>query len=533
VSSLLGGFIGAAGGGAIGRAAVELFLDSKAYQTQLAEAEGKTKASTGGMATTTAGASAGMVAAYAGAGIAAFEFGKTAVEAAVAANEAQTKLANSVANSSKVSFDAVPAFNAQAESIARLTGTYSENITGGQALLVQMGLTENQISTLTPLVVDLAAKNGVDLNAAFKAVGKAVEGSTGALARYVGPVTKGSTAAQTFTNVQEKLGAVTGFAAQQAKEEPWRLLGERFHEVSVTLGEELLPVVQDLTPALASLVGVVGTALSPIEAVASATKDWYGASQDIAAGFSGDTGPAVDDLGDRLKHLGSLILFGGKAFKDQQSAAQEASIEEVKSAAAASAATAQEAAQHKKAAQAMRDQKAAADELAGGTLSLIEALKSLQEDQQTINALRRRGKTDSQAYSDAVLKELEDQNQLNSSLQDLRGKLQDAHAGSGALRGVLLDLGHQAGLTRDDLATLLKSFNQDLDQSHGKVTSLRDALNSLHSKRITVDVDLFVSAAGVANIANEVRSQLVNQARSNGGRTGLDQTKSALTRNSP
>ena len=246
MSSLLSGLGGSIGGGAVGGAVFELVLDASKYEEQLAAAKGDTETSTSSMGTSTAGFGSNATAAYAAAGIAAFEFAKHSIDAAVGLQAAQEKLANSIDNSKAAAGASEQAFIGQADAIARVTGVTNDQIITGQALLVQMGLTADQVKQLTPLVVDLAVKNNIDLQAAFKAVGKAAEGSTGALARYLGPITKGKTDADTYANVLRKLGGAQGFAAQEANAQPWKLLGEQFHELAQQVGTELLPTVQSL-----------------------------------------------------------------------------------------------------------------------------------------------------------------------------------------------------------------------------------------------------------------------------------------------
>src|SRR6266566_228744 len=110
MSSFLGSVIGGLGGGAIGSAAVQLYLDSAVYQEQLAAAQGETAAAAGEMESTTAGAGAAMTAAYAAAGLAAAVFAKNSVEAAISLQQSTDKLNNSIANSSKVSLSSYSAY---------------------------------------------------------------------------------------------------------------------------------------------------------------------------------------------------------------------------------------------------------------------------------------------------------------------------------------------------------------------------------------------------------------------------------------
>ena len=106
-----------------------------------------------------------------------------ASEAAGKAELAQLKLENSVKNSSKVAKGSAEEFEALAKSIQSKTAASRIDIIAGEAQLVQMGADTQQVKTLTPLIVDLARKKGMDLVAANTAVGKALNGTAGGLAR--------------------------------------------------------------------------------------------------------------------------------------------------------------------------------------------------------------------------------------------------------------------------------------------------------------------------------------------------------------
>ena len=72
----------------------------------------------------------------------------------------------------------------QASALQKRTIYGDEAIIGGQALLAQMDLSEQQILKLTPKVLDLAAAQGLDLNAAFKLVAESVGTSGNKLKKY-------------------------------------------------------------------------------------------------------------------------------------------------------------------------------------------------------------------------------------------------------------------------------------------------------------------------------------------------------------
>lgn len=99
------------------------------------------------------------------------------------AAKVQEIYAQAVKNSGKVSADDVIALKAQQAALLNLSGVDDELIKSEQTRLIQMGLTGAQVAKLTPLILDVAKATGKDLLTVTLAVGKAVNGSTGALGR--------------------------------------------------------------------------------------------------------------------------------------------------------------------------------------------------------------------------------------------------------------------------------------------------------------------------------------------------------------
>jgi hypothetical protein len=305
----LGSLLGAAGiGGAIGQAIVRLELDTAKYQAELKSAQASTVAGTNTMGAATSKFAGLAQAALLGVGVAAVAGAALSVKAAIEANEAHLKLQNTFKNNEALSDSSVAAFERQADALRDLTGVDDEAIISGQALLGQFDLTGKQVMDLTPLVVDLSAKLGIDLDAAFKAAGKAATGNTGALARYIGAIEVGSTKSETFTNVLDKLGRAQGFAAERAEAEPWRVLGAQFEELAEVVGQAILPALQGLTDIIIDLIPVV-------EAVGSAIADAFDAATYtdipvIGEAFKG-LGVGIQAVGDAVNTSGENIRRNG------------------------------------------------------------------------------------------------------------------------------------------------------------------------------------------------------------------------------
>jgi hypothetical protein len=143
------------------------------------------------------------------------------LEFAQASEEAELqsrKLANSIANSAEMSEGAQQRLEELADSLQKVTTADGDAIVGAQSLLVQFGLTEEQITAITPLVVDLSQKMGIDMNTAAKAVAKSATGSTTALRKMGISVDSAAEGGDAFSNTMDALaGTVGGFAEKEAE----------------------------------------------------------------------------------------------------------------------------------------------------------------------------------------------------------------------------------------------------------------------------------------------------------------------------
>ena len=153
--------------------------------------------------------------AFAGiAGGALYSFAKDAEDA----EQQSRKLANSIENSGKFAYGAQKRLEALAKEIQNMTTADGDAVVGAEALLAQFGLTEEQIVRITPLVVDLSQKMGVDMETAAKAVAKSATGSEGALKKMGIQVSYAESEGTKFDATMEALaGTVGGFAKNQAE----------------------------------------------------------------------------------------------------------------------------------------------------------------------------------------------------------------------------------------------------------------------------------------------------------------------------
>lgn len=201
---------------------------------------------------------------------------KGTVSSAQEAEAAQLKLQNTIDGSAQLGPKSMKAFNEQAKAIQLMTVASDEAVNGIQSMLGQFGLTERQVLSLTPLVVDVSRKMGIDYVSAAKAVAKASDGSAGALKKLGINVDEAKFKLDPFTATMEALKrSAGGFAQTEGKTFAGQMaiMGNQVDELKESLGRgvlsvmtQILPVVQNVTGAFTGLDdatgGVVGTTLA-------------------------------------------------------------------------------------------------------------------------------------------------------------------------------------------------------------------------------------------------------------------------------
>jgi hypothetical protein len=228
------------------------------------------------------------VAAIAAIGVGVAKFGKDSVKAYVEAEQSQVRLQEAFRKFPKLADTNIGSLNKLNSALALKTKFDDDATASGQAVLAQFNLTGKQITQLTPLLQDYAAKTGKDLPAAASVMGKAFMGNTKAL-KAIGINYKSTgDAGKDFENIQrlvnEKVG---GFAEKEGKSAAGQaaILKNQFGELQESAGKQLLPALLKVGGGLLKLVGWVGT-LSPMfssfKKIAVATFGAFGES--IGAG---------------------------------------------------------------------------------------------------------------------------------------------------------------------------------------------------------------------------------------------------------
>lgn len=222
--------------------------------------------------------------------------GKAAMAADEAA-QAQLRLDNTMANNPKLAGASRQAFEDLAKAMAKKTVVDDDAVISMEAVLGQFGLTQEQILQLTPLVVDLSRKMGIDMDTAAKAVGKAMNGSSGALKKFgidLGDVEKGADNTRVVMDGLSK--TVGGFAEGEAKTMSGQLqMAKRdLAEVQEGIGAGVIPVLAEM--------------LAPIKSVTDAFQNLSPAAQ-AAIGKIAAIGTTAVGV------LGTVSLVAGQVSK--------------------------------------------------------------------------------------------------------------------------------------------------------------------------------------------------------------------------
>lgn len=226
--------------------------------------------------------------------------GKGLYELAQASEDAEMqsrKLANSIANNGTYAQGAQKRLEDLAKATMQVTAADDDAIVGAQALMVQFGLNEQQITTLTPLVVDLSRKMGVDMDTAAKAVAKSVDGTSTALKKMGIDVQSTKDGGDAFNNTVDALrSSVGGFAQQEAE-----TFSGKMEKLKVSLGNLAEGVGSGVVDAFGGFASVLTKGADALGNLSPAAQN--------AAGRFAAVGTAVVGV------AGALSFVAGQAIK--------------------------------------------------------------------------------------------------------------------------------------------------------------------------------------------------------------------------
>lgn len=237
-------------------------------------------------------------AALAGVGLAFGAFAKSGLDAAIATEAAQERLATLLRNTGLASEAQIRGLNAQAQALEGVGVAAASNITVLQSQLATFDLSADAIRTLTPAITDYviaekgAAATSDDFQAAANGLAQALQGNFGALSRVgfvLDDTTKemiaNGTEAERAAALVDVLSSTYGGFNEKARETAaggLQALRNQFGAVQEAVGTALLPILRRFIDWFAEnektitdfATKVVGGLTTAIEWVADKFEEW-------------------------------------------------------------------------------------------------------------------------------------------------------------------------------------------------------------------------------------------------------------------
>ncbi len=269
--------------------------------------------------------------AYGVIGSAAGQFAIASVKAAMEDQKSQALLADQLRKTTAATSGQIAGIEEYVERTMYATNITDDQLRPALAQLVRVTGNAAEAQKLLTLATDVSVGSGRDLSSVVTALGKASQGSTGALAKLGIQVDAATFASQGFSAVTDQLTTQFGGAAAAALDTQAGKLANltiRFDELKEQLGTELLPVVNEVAGGLLDLV----TAVQAQDVKKSATSfyDLANSLGDIGrdlmgiglvTGFIRDLNPlskdaaeSVDDLRTRYQDLSTVLVAASGTF---------------------------------------------------------------------------------------------------------------------------------------------------------------------------------------------------------------------------
>ncbi len=192
-------------------------------------------------------------------------FGKASAEAFKESEQSANQLNQAFEKFPALADSNTAAFNRVGEALAKKTRFDDDAVSSGQAVLAQFGLTGQQITSLTPLLADYAAKTGTDLPTAAEQLGKGLLGSGKALKQVGIDFKDAGSVGANFDQIMGGLRTqVGGFAESEGKTASGRaaIMSNQFGELQEAVGAKLVPALSTMAGWLTSIIGFFAN-LSP------------------------------------------------------------------------------------------------------------------------------------------------------------------------------------------------------------------------------------------------------------------------------
>jgi hypothetical protein len=182
--------------------------------------------------------------------------GLACVKSAAAAQESQSKLNDQIKRSTGASDEAIKSTNDWVGAYGKQVAMTKGELNPALANLVRATGDVAEAQKLLVISTDIAAATGKDLASVSGAVGKAYNGSAGALKRLVPSISDAAIKSKDWAQIQKELNKqVGGAAAESAKttEGQYRSLENSMKGLQVSIGMALLPAFQKLIDVMGPL----------------------------------------------------------------------------------------------------------------------------------------------------------------------------------------------------------------------------------------------------------------------------------------
>jgi hypothetical protein len=194
-------------------------------------------------------AGAAFVAAAAAAGAYAVKIGVDGVKAAIADEQSQLRLAESLAKATGATKAQIAATEDSIDKMARATGVADDQLRPALSRLAISTGSVSKAQDLLSLALDISTQTGKPLQGVADALSKAYDGNTTSLGRLGVGLSATELKAMSFTDVQNRLSELFGgAAAANAQTFQGRMdrLKVAFDEGVETIGTKLLPIIEAL-----------------------------------------------------------------------------------------------------------------------------------------------------------------------------------------------------------------------------------------------------------------------------------------------
>jgi phage-related protein len=180
-----------------------------------------------------------------------------AVKAAAEEEKSQALLRRSLKNTVHATDETVNKTEEWITATQNATGVLDDELRPALARLLRAGIPLNKAQHDLGIALDIAAASGKPLKTVIEAMGKAAQGNVGALAR-IGIATKDAAGnTLSYDEALKKAAETMGGSAKDAADTTSgraAIMNAKFEDLKETIGEALLPVLEDLADTLGKIV---------------------------------------------------------------------------------------------------------------------------------------------------------------------------------------------------------------------------------------------------------------------------------------